>query len=137
MSDQQPPYGDPTPPYQPYAPAPGQGQGPGYGYGYGTAHGGATTSLVLGILSIATSVIGGCLCLFLGAVGVVIGPIGIALAVRARREIDAAPQRFTNRGNAVAGLVCSIIGTGLGALVLVASVLVVAFYGFALSTVDY
>ncbi|GAA3814572.1 hypothetical protein [Nocardioides panacisoli] len=147
MSDQQPPYGDQTPPYPPYSqpwgrPA-GEGQpygtppnpAYGYGYGYGTAHGGATTSLVVGIISIAASVLGACLCLFVGALGVVIGPVGIALAVKARKEIDAAPQLYTNRANAVGGLVCSIIGTVLGALVLVGSILVLVFYGFVFSTV--
>jgi hypothetical protein len=133
MSDQQPPYGDQTPPYRPYAPPPQ----PAYGYGYGTAHGGATTSLVVGIISIVAAVIGGCLCLFAGVLGVVIGPVGIALAVKARREIDAAPQLYTNRGSAVGGLVCSIIGTALGALVLVGTILVLVFYGFVFSSVGY
>ncbi|NYI99704.1 hypothetical protein HNR19_000403 [Nocardioides thalensis] len=131
---QQPPYdpyqpGQPHQPEQPYA-AP---QNPVYGYGYGVNHGGATTSLVLGITSIAVAVIGGCMCLFLGSLAAVIGPFGIWQAVKARREIDAAPAQYGNRGNAVGGLVTSIIGTVLGGLVVVASILVIAFYGFVFS----
>lgn len=147
MSDQQPPYGDQTPPFPPYGQQWGQpyGEGqpygtppnPAYGYGYGTAHGGATTSLVVGIISIVTSVLGACLCLFVGALGAVVGPIGIALAVKARREIDAAPQLYTNRGNAIGGLVCSIVGTVLGALVVLGTIAVLVFYGFAFSAIGY
>jgi hypothetical protein len=137
VSDQQPPYGEPPPPYQPY----GQGQpytppaNPAYGYGYGGSHGGATTSLVLGIISIAVAVLGTCLCFFVGALSVFIGPVGIVLALKARREIDAAPQLYNNRGNAVGGLVTSIIGTVLGALVLIGMLVLFAIWGFAFSAV--
>lgn len=131
-----PPYGEEPPgdqpygaPYQPYA-AP---QNPVYGYGYGVNHSGATTSLVLGISSIVVAVIGGCMCLFLGAAAAIVGPFGIWQAVKARREIDAAPAQYVNRGNAVGGLVTSIIGTVLGGLVLVGSILVIVFYGFVFS----
>lgn len=117
------------PPEQPYS-AP---QNPVYGYGYGVNHGGATTSLVLGVTSIVVAVIGTCLCLFLGAAATIVGPFGIWQAVKARREIDAAPAQYVNRGMAIGGLVTSIIGTVLGALVVVGSVLVIAFYGFVFS----
>lgn len=134
MSDQPPP-----PPYEPY----GQGQPwatpehPAYGYGYGRSHGGASAALGLGIGSIVAAVLGTCFCLFLGAIGVVIGPIGIYLALKARREIDAAPQLYTNRGNAVAGLICSIIGTVLGGIVLIISVALLVFYGSLLASAPY
>lgn len=127
------------PPYEPY----GQGQpwatpeNPAYGYGYGRSHGGANTSLALGIGSIVAALLGSCFCLFLGASGLLIGPIGIVLALKARREIDAAPQLYTNRGNAVGGLVCSIIGTVLGGLVLIASLAVLVFYGSVLANAPY
>lgn len=126
------PFGTPYQPEQPYRPeqpyaAPAN---PVYGYGYGVNHGGATTSLVLGIASIAVAVIGGCMCLFLGAAAAIVGPFGIWQGVRSRREIDAAPAQYVNRGQAVAGLVTSIIGTVLGGLVLVGSILVIVFYGF-------
>lgn len=130
-----PPYGEEPPgdqpygaPYQPYA-APQQ---PVYGYGYGVNHGGAVTSLVLGITSIAVAILGACMCLFVGALGALVGPFGIWQAVRAKREIDAAPAQYVNRGTAVAGLATSIVGTALGGLVLLASVVLLAFFGFAL-----
>jgi hypothetical protein len=126
-----PPAPGPAAPYQAY----GQSQPyttplqPAYGYGYGTTHGGATTSMVLGIISIAVPVLGTCLCFLVGAVSVVLGPIGIWQALKARREIDAEPARYVNRGQSVAGLVCSIIGTVLGLLCLVGGALIVAIYG--------
>ena len=132
---------DPPPPYQP--PEPGQPhpeqpyaapQNPVYGYGYGVNHGGATTSLILGIASIVVAVIGTCMCLFLGAGAAILGPFGIWQAVKARREIDAAPAQYVNRGAAVGGLATSIVGTVLGGLVLIGSIVVVVFYGFVFST---
>lgn len=94
-------------------------------------HNGATTSLVIGVASIVVTLIGTCLCGFLGALGALVGPFGIWQAQRARREIDAAPGRYDNRGQAVAGLVCSIVGTVLGALVLLVSIAVIAVIGFS------
>lgn len=139
-----PPYGDQPPGDQPYQPY-GQGQpyhpeqpyaapaNPVYGYGYGVSHGGATSSLVLGITSIVVAIIGTCMCLFLGVAAAIIGPFGIWQAVKARREIDAAPAQYVNRGAAVAGLATSIVGTVLGCLVVVGTILVIAFYGFVFS----
>jgi hypothetical protein len=128
----QPEYGQPAAYGQPPAYGqPGYAQ-PGYGLGYGIAHGGATTSMVLGIVSIAAALIGTCLCFFLGVVGALVGPFGIWQAVSANRDIKAAPERYNNAGNATAGLVCSIIGTVLGVLVLVATIVVVGIYGAVL-----
>ncbi|QYJ03835.1 hypothetical protein KUV85_16155 [Nocardioides panacisoli] len=126
--------GSPPPPPPPGTPP--YGTPPAYGApmgGYGPAvplsHTGATTSLALGITSIAVAVIGACLCGFLGALGALVGPFGIWQGLRARSEIDADPARYGNRGNAVAGLVCSIIGTVLGVLTLLGTLAVLAFIG--------
>lgn len=135
---QPPPYGQvpyggtPYQPYQPYQPS----QGPGFGYHFRQNHNGATTSMTLGIVSIVASTIGFCFCLFLGAAGAVIGPFGIWQATRARADIKAEPERYSNEGHATTGLVCSIIGTVIGALILVGGIVLVVIYGIALSEAD-
>lgn len=141
MSDQQPPYGEP--PYQPY----GQAQpytdpaNPAYGYGYGQPHGGATTALALGITSIAVAVVGCCIStaiiLPVGGLAAFIGPFGIYTGAKARREIDAQPQLYSNRSAAVGGLVCSIIGTVLGGITLLLSLVAVLLLGLAFSSWNY
>ncbi|HET9828783.1 MAG TPA: hypothetical protein VFQ11_09770 [Nocardioidaceae bacterium] len=112
---QQPAYGSqPTPAYgqpggqysqQPaytggqYAPAPSQ-----------ASNGLAIGSLVLGILSILT------ICLY-GIGGVVLGGIGIVLAVMARKKVREGTAG--QAGVAKAGLITSIVGTVLGFLALI------------------
>ncbi|MGI8626516.1 MAG: DUF4190 domain-containing protein [Geodermatophilaceae bacterium] len=102
------------PPYDPYGaqspygspPPPGQLQG----YGRPAARNGlAITSMVLGILALATS--------WLSLPGVILGIVaiifgGIALA-RARSD------RVSNKGMAIAGLVTGILGLAIGTVLLV------------------
>jgi hypothetical protein len=131
---QQPPYGQVPYGQVPYGGAPYQPyQAPGFGYQFRQSHSGATTSMVLGIVSISVAVIGSCLCIVLGAVGMLIGPFGIWQAVRANADIKAAPERYDNAAHATTGLVCSIIGTVIGALVLAGTIVLVVIYGIALS----
>lgn len=141
MSDQPPsaPYGSPEPPHQagqsgPYSPygqpgaAGSYGQAPyGYGYGYGLQqdHGGATTSMVLGISSIAVAVIGLSCYGVISWIGAVLGPIALVKARSAMAEINADPARYKNRGMATTGQITGIIGTALGALALIGIIVVV------------
>lgn len=110
-------------PQQPYG-------GPVQPYGYGgypvlQSHGTATTSMVLGIVSIAIAGIG-ILCYgVLSWIALITGPIGIVLARKAVKEIDAAPGQWNNRGHATAGLVCSIVGTAVGALITIFWIIIV------------
>lgn len=67
----------------------------------------AVASMVLGIVSIVFSFIGG-----LNFVGLVVGIVGLVLGILAKKK---APS-----GMATAGIVCSIIGIVLTALVLIA-----------------
>ncbi len=53
-------------------------------------------------------------------------PFAWVIGARAKREIDAQPGRYTNRGSAEAGVVMGIIGTVLGVLAVAA---VVLFFG--------
>ncbi len=129
-----PPYGQPPPPYaqapygQPPYGQPGYGQ-PGYGQpmGYAQQHGGATTSLVLGIISLVSVVLTPFCCITLP--GVLTAPFAIYMGSSARKQIDQNPQAYSNRGNAVAGFITGIIGTVLGLLVIVGFVVLIIAIG--------
>lgn len=154
-----PSYGqEPTSPYvtpeQPTAPYPAQG-GPGYGppppvpggyapygapgapgwmpgYPFAQAHSGANISMGLGITSLVCSLGTFVCCVTLP--GALTGPFAIALAVRARKEMQQNPGLYNNEGAATTGLVTGIIGTVLG-LVMIG--LVVFVFGFIFSVDDY
>ncbi|MDR7385030.1 DUF4190 domain-containing protein [Promicromonospora iranensis] len=94
---QQPPYHQQAPSHGPYAPAAGP-QGP--------TNPQATASLVLGIVSLVLSV------LFVPAIiGVVLGIVGL---VRSRRT-----DPPVGRGAAITGIVLSVVGAALGAVLVV------------------
>ncbi len=130
------PYGqDPGPPPQPgqapWSPPPPPGQPPYAGappaYGYGPPpppmHPQATTSMVLGIASLAGLVTCGLL--------LALGPVAWAIGSRACQEIDATPGRWQGRDQANAGRIMGIIATVLLVLsVLSIAAFVVAAVGF-------
>jgi hypothetical protein len=117
-------------PYQPYAASPygGQPYGAPYGGVFSKPNGKANTAMGLGIASLACAVLTLVCCITIP--GVLCGPFAIGLAISAKKEMDAQPGVFNNPGAAQAGLITGIIGTVLGALMIV---LVVAFFGFAIS----
>lgn len=73
----------------------------------------ATTSLVLGILSIVT-------CLCYGVIGLPLGIIAVVLGNKALKEYQEAPENFKGEGNAKAGKITGIIGIILNTLYLLA-----------------
>ncbi|HXH57205.1 DUF4190 domain-containing protein [Iamia sp.] len=83
-----------------YGPAP-YGAPPGYGgYGYGPVqqeHPQGTTIMVLGILGIV-------LCQLTA-------PVAWVMGNRVLAEIDADPQRYSNRSNVQVGRICGIVGS--------------------------
>lgn len=83
----------------------------------------AKTSMTLGIVALVSAGVALMCCVTLP--GVFAAPFGLVLAVRARREIDARPGVYSNRGQAQAGFVMGIIGTVLSVLVVVGIVLLV------------
>ncbi|WP_216654359.1 DUF4190 domain-containing protein [Nocardioides sp. zg-DK7169] len=107
----------PTPPYEqphaqgssPYGQPYGQPYGAAPAYGYGTQqaplHPQATTSMVLGIASLAGLVT----CQLL----LVLGPVAWVMGSRACKEIDAAPGQWQGRDRANAGRIMGIIATVL------------------------
>ena len=130
---QQPAYQQPAPPPQPpyqdpYAQSAGQQA---YGqYGQQSYYpqpqptktdGKAVVSLILGILSISTS------CSY--GFGLIFGIPGLLLAMLSRKSTQQQPYGTPNSGNsaglATAGMICSIIGTVLSAIMLI--ILIILF----------
>lgn len=90
-------------PVQPaYPPAP-YGQMP-YGYGM-MPHPQANTAMILGIVALAGT--------FICGLPILLGPFAWVIGAKARREIDADPQRWTGRSEATVGFVMGIITTTL------------------------
>lgn len=130
---QQPAYQQPTPPPQPpyqdpYAQSAGQqaygqyGQQPYYPQPQpNKTDGKAVVSLILGILSISTS------CSY--GFGLIFGIPGLLLAMLSRKSTQQQPYGTPNSGNsaglATAGMICSIIGTVLSAIMLI--ILIILF----------
>lgn len=86
----------------------------------------ATASLVLGIISIATS-----LCYVSAIIGVICGIIGLVLSNKDRALYQATPELYSRAsyGQSNAGRTCSIIGLILGALWLLFWLLIILFVG--------
>ncbi|MGI9602061.1 MAG: DUF4190 domain-containing protein [Acidimicrobiales bacterium] len=103
-----PPESNPT--YQqPPTAAPPQ---PGYGAGgFPVEHPKGTTVLILGICSLVVCGI--------------LGPVAWAMGNTALAEIDAAPGRYSNRGNVVAGRICGMVATAFMALAVVGVIILV------------
>jgi hypothetical protein len=117
------------PPYQQYPQASPYGVQP-YGAGglFAKPNGKANTAMGLGIASVACAVLTLVCCVTIP--GVLCGPFAIGLAIIAKKEMDEQPGAYNNPGAAQTGLITGIIGTVLGVLMIV---LVVAFFGFAIS----
>ncbi|MBL0358851.1 MAG: DUF4190 domain-containing protein [Chitinophagaceae bacterium] len=88
----------------------------------------ATASLVLGIISIVAT--------FCYGIGIICGIIGLVLANKDKKLYLANPEMYTpsSYGTLNAGRVCSIIGVVLSALVIVAIILLIIFFGTIAAT---
>ena len=82
----------------------------------------ATTVLVLGIISIVGA--------FCYGIGIILGIIGLVLANKDRRMVDADPGVYSQSSisNLRAGRICSIIGIVVGALFLILIVLYIIYF---------
>jgi len=86
-------------------------------YGAMPSSGWAVASMVLGIVSIPT-------CICFGLPPLICGPLAIVFYVVAKKQIDSGAYSTQSNGMAIAGLVCGIIGTILGAGVLLSAIVV-------------
>ena len=100
-----------------FQPMPPQGPQPGQGA--------ATGSLICGIISLVATVIFGWTT-FLALAGMVVGIVGVVLAVNAKKQ-------GYNGGMQTAGLVLSIIGAALSAVVFVACIACICIGSAALA----
>ncbi len=80
----------------------------------------ASTSLVMGILSIVTA------CCCYGIPGLIFGFIGLNMAKKAKAVHDENPEQYQGIGNVNAGRITSIIGIVLGVIFLIILIYLVA-----------
>jgi hypothetical protein len=93
---------------------------------------GASTALVLGIIGLAGNFASCCCCL--GLIPALCAPIAWwtgARELRAIRDGLASPQ---GEGNARAGMICGIVGTGIIVVYVLAMIVYIAAVGFAAAT---
>jgi hypothetical protein len=115
----------PPPPQVPYA----YGWTPVYGAPYpgSLSHRGATTSLTLGIISIASLLLTPFCCITLP--GVLCAPFAWATGARARRDIERQPGVYRNLGTAQTGMWMGMVMTVLGALAIAGVVALFTWIG--------
>jgi hypothetical protein len=144
MGDQYPQYeppSEPDPERSPGDPAADNGAPDPFGFrpldqddllalGFVPAHPGAMAASVMGGASLFLAVMN-LFCCFTGLISLVLGPLAIVRGLRARREIDAQPGRYGNRGMATTAIVTGTLGTLGGALT---TALYLAYVGLAFNT---
>jgi hypothetical protein len=99
----------------------------------GQDHQGANQAMVLGIVAMVCLGLSLFCCITIS--GIVCAPVAWAKGAKAKREIDANPGVYGNRGQAVAGVVMGIIGSICGVLVILATIAFVALIGSGWSLV--
>jgi hypothetical protein len=127
----QAPYGQQPYGQQPYGQHP-YGQQPygGAASPYGpvlTPHPEANSAMIMGIVALVGTFVCGVLC--------VLGPFAWAKGAKARREIDAEPQRWSGRTEATVGYVMGIVTTILMGLAILAVLLIFVVFAATASTV--
>lgn len=109
------PGGFQQPPMPPQGPQPGQGA--------------ATGSLICGIVSLVAAIVFGWTT-FLALAGLVVGIVGVILAVNAKKQGNTS-------GMQTAGLVLSIIGACISGIVFVACIACICISGAVVDSLDY
>jgi hypothetical protein len=120
------PYG--APPGPPYGFQPGWAPAYGAPYAGSRNHQGATTSLVLGIIAIASLVLTPICCITIP--GVFCAPFAWGIGAKAKREMERQPGLYGNLGTAQTGMWMGIVMTILGALAVVLSVALAVWIGY-------
>ncbi len=122
------PYG-PPPGGQPYGFQPGWAPAYGSPYPGSLSHKGATTSLVLGIVSIASLLLGFACC-FITFPGVFCAPFAWGIGAKAKKEIAQHPGVYGNVGSAQAGMWMGIVMSIVGFLSIGLLVALVVWIGY-------
>ena len=84
----------------------------------------ATTSLILGIVSIVT-------CCCYGIIGLPLGIAAVVLANKAKKLFLEAPENYDGYSNAKTGKVLGIIGIILNAIYLIMILIAISIFGWA------
>jgi len=84
----------------------------------------ATTSLVLGIISIVT-------CCCYGIIGLPLGIAAVVLANKAKKIYLEAPESYNGSSNANTGKILGIIGIILNAIYLIVIIIAISVFGWA------
>ncbi|MEG9226932.1 DUF4190 domain-containing protein [Aeromicrobium sp. Sec7.5] len=113
-----PPQGPPQQGQNPYGQGPSGHPQPMFNHAPQPNHPQATTSMVLGIISI----VGGFMCL----VPLLMAPVAWIMGRKAVKEIDASGGQLGGRGEAQTGFITGIVGTVLLILGVIATILIVA-----------
>jgi hypothetical protein len=126
------PYGQPTygqpPVAQPYGYQPGWTPAYGAPYPGSMTHSGATTSLVLGIISIVSLLLTPFCCITIP--GVLCAPFAWVVGARAKRAIAQQPGVYGNASAAQTGMWMGIVMTILGALTILGFVALALWLGY-------
>jgi hypothetical protein len=117
----------PPPPQVPYGFQPGWTPAYGSPYPGSLSHKGATTSLTLGIISIASLVLTPVCCITLP--GVLCAPFAWATGAKAAREIRQRPGVYGNLSAAQTGMWMGIVMTAVGALAIAGVIALFAWIG--------
>jgi hypothetical protein len=130
------PYGQPQAGYQqPWSPGWQSGWPPGWAPGYGAphpgslSHKGATTALVLGIVSIVSLLLTPFCCITLP--GIFCAPFAWWVGAKAKREIERTPGLYGNLSAAVTGMWMGIVMTFLDVLAIAGFVALAVWVGYA------
>jgi len=124
----QPSYGQP-PGGQPYGYQPGWTPALGAPYPGSLTHKGATTSLVLGIISIISLLLTPFCCITIP--GVLCAPFAWVTGARAKRAMELQPGAYGNLGAAQAGMWMGIVMTIVGALTILGLVALIVWIGYS------
>jgi hypothetical protein len=88
--------------------------------------------LVLGIISIVSSLLGTVICCIGGIVGLICGTIAWVMGNRDLPQMDAGVMDQSGRGNTQAGRICGIIGVVLGILCLALALIMILLFAGAI-----
>jgi len=102
----------------------------------------AIPSMVMGIISVVLNLVtlmlmGASICAVLGiftvAASITLGIIAVVFGLKEKKDIEEHPGTYSGQGQALAGIICGLIGSIIAALFLVLVILAILFFIFIFS----